>query len=81
MHLLINVKDTFEMPWQQVMFIADFYTNPEILAPLSTSDHNIVLWKSRTDASVVMAGNIVRVKVRVVNHTNTEPFGCFFREL
>ncbi len=38
--------------------------NPEILAPLSTSDHNIVLWKSRTDASVVKAGNIVKVKVR-----------------
>jgi hypothetical protein len=36
-----------------------------------------VLWKSRTDASEVKAGNIVRVKVRDVNHTNMEQFGSF----
>jgi UDP-glucose 6-dehydrogenase len=48
-----------------------------ILALLLTSDHNIVLWKSRTYASVAKAGNIVRVKVRDVNHTNMEQFGSF----
>jgi hypothetical protein len=57
--------------------IADFYINPEVLAPLSTSDHNIVLWKARTDASVVKAGNIVKVKVRDLNHTSTEKFVVF----
>ena len=57
--------------------IAHFYINPEVLAPLSTSDHNIVLWKARTDASVVKAGNIVKVKVRDLNHTSTEQFGVF----
>jgi hypothetical protein len=36
-----------------------------------------VLWKSITDTSVVKAGNIVRLKVRDVNHTNTEQFGSF----
>ena len=54
--------------------IAGFYQVPCILAPLSTSDHCIVVWKPR-DPRYSMKGKVLKVKHRDMRHANMNAFG------
>jgi exonuclease III len=51
--------------------IADFYQIPCILAPLSTSDHCIVIWKPR---SYRTKGRVLKVKRRDMRQANMNAF-------
>ena len=53
--------------------IADSYDNPEILAPLSTSDRNVIKWNSRR--FITEKGNKVKVKVRPITNQQLDLFG------
>ena len=57
--------------------IAKFYVCPDTLAPLSSSDHNIVIWKSKKTSQGTNKGKTVKVKVREIKQTNTNRFGFF----
>ena len=57
--------------------IAQFYACPDTLAPLSSSDHNIVIWKSKSTSQVTNKGKTVKVKVRQIKPTNINRFGVF----
>ena len=52
--------------------MADCYQTPAILAPLSTSDHNIINWKSKCNISE--KGNTVKIKVRKFRQQQLEHF-------
>ena len=52
--------------------MADCYQTPAILAPLSTSDHNIINWKSKCNISE--KGNTVKIKVRKFQQQQLERF-------
>ena len=49
--------------------MADFYQSPVILAPISTSDHNVVLWKPK-DYRYNTKGKVFKVKQRDMRWTN-----------
>ena len=53
--------------------IVDCYEDPEMLAPLSTSDHNVIKWKSKSH--VARNGNTVNIKVRPLRPTQLDRFG------
>ncbi len=53
--------------------IANSYDNPEILAPLSTSDHNVIKWNSRR--LITEKWNKVKVKVRPITNQQLDLFG------
>ena len=57
--------------------IAKFYVCPDTSAPLSSSNHNIVIWKSKKTSQGTNKGKTVKVKVREIKQTNTNPFGDF----
>ena len=57
--------------------IAKFYVCPDTLAPLSWSNHNIVIWKSKKTSQGTNKGKTVKVKVREIKETNTNRFGFF----
>jgi hypothetical protein len=52
--------------------MVDCYNTPQILAPLSTSDHNIINWKSKYH--IAEKGNTVKVKVRKIRPQQLEDF-------
>ena len=52
--------------------MADCYQTPAILAPLSTSDHNIINWKSKCNISE--KGNAVKIKERKFRQQQLERF-------
>ena len=52
--------------------MADCYQTLAILAPLSTSDHNIINWKSKCNISE--KGNTVKIKVRKFRQQQLERF-------
>ena len=56
--------------------IAKFYVCPDTLAPLSSSDHNIVIWKSKKTSQGTNKGKTVKV-VTEIEQTNTNRFGFF----
>ena len=53
--------------------IADFFQIPCILAPLSTSDHCIVIWKPR-DSRYSTKGSVLKVKRRDTRQANMSAF-------
>ena len=63
--------------------IAKFYVCPDTLAPLSSSDHNIVVWKSKKTShdQGTNKGKTVKVKASEIKQTNTNRFGFFFENL
>ena len=42
--------------------MVEYYEIPAILAPLSTSDHNVINWKSK--CNIAGKGNLTKIKVR-----------------
>ena len=42
--------------------MVEYYEIPAILAPLSTSDHNVINWKSK--CNIAEKGNLTKIKVR-----------------
>jgi hypothetical protein len=52
--------------------MVDCYNTPQILAPLSTSDHNIINWKSKYH--IAEKGNTIKVKVRKIQLQQSEDF-------
>ena len=45
---------------------------PAILAPLSTSDHNVINWKSK--CNIAEKGNLTKIKVRQFRQQQLEQF-------
>ena len=58
--------------------IAGFYQVPCILAPLSTSDHCIVVWKPR-DPRHSMKGKVLKVKHSDMRHANMNALDLLWR--
>ena len=54
--------------------ISVFYQVPCILAPLSTSDHCIVIWKSRDPCTT--KGKVLKIKRRDMRQVNINAFGA-----
>ena len=54
--------------------ISGFYQVPCILAPLSTSDHCIVIWKSRDPCTT--KGKVLKIKRRDMRQVNINAFGA-----
>ncbi len=54
--------------------ISGFYQVPCILAPLSTSDHCIVIWKSRDPCNT--KGKVLNIKRRDMRQANINAFGA-----
>ena len=50
----------------------EYYEIPAILTPLSTSDHNVVNWKSK--CNIAEKGNLTKIKVRQFQHQQLEQF-------
>ena len=42
--------------------MVEYYEIPAILTPLSTSDHNVINWKSK--CNIAEKGNLTKIKVR-----------------
>ena len=61
--------------------MAKFYVCPDTLAPLSSFDHNIVIWKSKKTSQGTNKGKTVRLKVRETKQTNANRFGFFLKTL
>ena len=61
--------------------IAQFYLRPDTLAPLFTSDHNVVIWKSKNPYQDIKKGKTMKVKVREIKPTNINGFGFFMQNL
>ena len=52
--------------------MVEYYEIPEILAPLSTSDHNVINWKSK--CNIAEKGNLTKIKVRQFRQQQLEQF-------
>ena len=52
--------------------MVEYYEIPAILAPLSTSDHNVINWKSK--CNIAEKGNLTKIKVRQFRQQQLEQF-------
>ena len=52
--------------------MVEYYKIPAILAPLSTSDHNVINWKSK--CNIAEKGNLTNIKVRQFRQQQLEQF-------
>ena len=52
--------------------MVEYYEIPAILAPLSTSDHNVINWKSKYN--IAEKGNLTKIKVRQFRQQQLEQF-------
>ena len=52
--------------------MVEYYEIPEILAPLSTSDHNVINGKSK--CNIAEKGNLTKIKVRQFRQQQLEQF-------
>ena len=52
--------------------MAEYYEIPAILAPLSTSDHNVINWKSK--CNIGEKGNLTKIKLRQFRQQQLEQF-------
>ena len=50
----------------------EYYEIPAILTPLSTSDHNVINWKSK--CNIAEKGNLAKIKVRQFQQQQLEQF-------
>ena len=52
--------------------MVEYYEIPAILTPLSTSDHNVINWKSK--CNIAEKGNLTNIKVRQFQQQQLEQF-------
>ena len=52
--------------------MVEYYEIPAILTPLSTSDHNVINWKSK--CNIAEKGNLTKIKVRQFQQQQLEQF-------
>ena len=52
--------------------VVEYYAIPAILAPLSTSDHNVINWKFK--CNIAEKGNLTKIKVRQFRQQQLEQF-------
>ena len=52
--------------------MAEYYEIPAILTPLSTSDHNVINWKSK--CNIAGKENLTKIKVRQFQQQQLEQF-------
>ena len=52
--------------------MAEYYEIPAILTPLSTSDHNVINWKSK--CNIAEKENLTKIKVRQFQQQQLEQF-------
>ena len=62
LHVMQPTRDTSTL---NLIFtdMVEYYEIPAILAPFSTSDHNVINWKSM--CTIAEKGNLTKIKVRV----------------
>ena len=60
--------------------MVEYYEIPAILSPLSTSDHNVIKWKSK--CNIAEKGNLTKIKVHeTVSTTAVRTVRCFISKL
>ena len=59
--------------------MVEYYEIPAILTPLSTSDHNVINWKSKCD--IAEKGNLTKIKVKTVSTTAVKTVRCLISKL